>query len=180
MSSAIKNGGVRQVIPAGTDLVRAAGALEGNSRRLGKFPYQWLKPGPNSQHVLAAGAAAMPGGYGTTSTLLTYTVESGLRFSLRGILLGSTSPDWEEGSGNLIFSVQVGGVGQRPVDWLASVDTRLGSTTNGPWPILGRLEFQAEEVISVLATPIAVITLGAGFNFAKLVGHTYPNFEGGE
>jgi len=173
-------GGMKTIIPAGPSAVEAARTLGTAKRRAGVFPYQWLFPGPNSRHVLTKHSIDMSTtAYGTASDLSNvYLVPEGMRFSLRGVLVSSTVSDFEQASGNLLFTLRVEKVGARNVDGLTNIDTYLGSI-NDPWPILGRLEFNSLERLIWSVTPVAVITL-AGFAFAKLVGHTYPDAEAGE
>lgn len=173
-------GSLKTVIPAGPSLVEAARTLGTAKRRAGTFPYQWLFPGPNSRHVRTQSSVNMTGSsYGDTLSLNNpYLVPEGMRFSLRGVVVGSTVPDWEQASGNLLFTLQVSKVGARNVDWLTNVNTSLGSPQE-PFPVLGRLEFNSLDVLSWTVSPVAAITL-TGFSFAMLIGHTYPDSEAGE
>lgn len=168
------------IVP-GSSLVTAAQALGRQNRREGTYPYQWLFPGPNSRHVRASGSVLMPDALGSSATVLDYKVPQSMRFALRGIVLASGAPDWVPGSGDLLFKVMVSGVSPRSVDFLNNVDTPLGSTQS-PFPILGRLEFESLSTISVLVYPIANVSVGAdgGYQTAMLVGHIYPNNEAGE
>jgi hypothetical protein len=173
-------GSIQEVLPPGRSQTEAARALAGDRRRLGRFAYQWLFPGPNSKNVLARGEVLMPDAYGTPATVLTYQVPEGMRFSLRGIVIDCSSPDWSLGSGDIVFTVRVtDSVGDRPVDNLGVILTTLGSLQQ-PYPIIGRLEFQSNTIITVTMTPAAVVTLEQGYGFAHLVGHTYPNAEAGD
>jgi hypothetical protein len=168
---------MKQIITPGPALVEAGRALESPQRLLGRYPYQWLQPGPHSKPVRAAGSIAIPDSYGVVTEILRYTVPQGERFCLRALVMDANSPDWTEGSGDLIFSLKVITGGARPVDYLAAVDTRLGNTAL-PWPLYdGRLEFQSLDVLQMTVTAVANITLGAGFAFGMLIGHTYPNSE---
>jgi hypothetical protein len=167
----------RQIITPGPALVEAGRALESPQRLLGRYPYQWLQPGPHSKPVRAAGSVSIPDGYGQPSVILTYQVPQGERFSLRALVMDSNSPDWTEGSGDLVFSLMVTTIGARPVDYFGSVNTRLGNSAL-PWPLYdGRLEFQSLDVLQMSVTAVSGITLGAGFAFGMLIGHTYPNSE---
>ena len=166
-----------KIIAPGPSLVQAARALQTTRRGFGVFPCQWIIPGPNSRHVLATDGVAMPAAYGAPATVLTYTVEQGFRFSLRGIFFNSTSPDWNVGSGDVIFDLAViAGTGPRKVDYFFGVKMPLGSPVS-PFPILGRLEFAELEQLQLTVTAVATVTLGAGFAFGGLVGHTYPESE---
>ena len=178
--------GIREMIAPGAGSVEATRALGTSKRRAGIYPYQWLFPGPNSKHVRASNSVIMPAEYGSDAGIIDYTVPEGMRLSLRGIVFASTSPDWEAGSGDLVFSLSVTGISSRPVDWLAEVVTPLG-TFEQPFPILGRLEFNSLNNLVVSVRPVANVTLSTqeapragGFQSAMLVGHLYPNDEAGE
>ena len=169
-----------QIIRPGPGLVRAAKALESPRRAIGKWPYQWLFPGPHSRMVLVNDQASVPAGAGNTVTLASYEVPDGMRFSLRAIVFAffGTTP-WNEGTATgLSFTLQVSAAGVRNVEFLANVLTHLGSPDQ-PYPILGRLEFAPTDTLSVLVTNIGGVVAGGPPNtvVAHLVGHTYPNNE---
>jgi hypothetical protein len=166
------------VIQPGRSSTVAGQALENPRRLLGRWPYQWLFPGPNSRHVLANAAEPLPAS-GVTVQVLSYQVPDGLRFSLRALVFGFNGAGWTEGTPTGIsFTLQVQAAGTRNVDFLAGVVTHLGSATQ-PYPILGRLEFAPLDVLVVLATNLGgQVPAGPPNNvFAHLVGHTYPNEE---
>lgn len=166
-----------KIIQPGPSLVEAGRALEDPRRQVGKWPYQWLFPGPNSRQVLANGTSVAPTS-GTPQTPLSYTVPDGYRFSLRAIVFFYNGTLWHEGTATgLSFSLIDQAAGSRAVDFLANVLTHLG-TPDQPYPILGRLEFAPTDVLTV------VVSNGGGFVpagtdtvVAHLVGHTYPNSE---
>lgn len=167
-----------KVLQPGRSTTLAAEALESPRRLLGRWPYQWLFPGPNSRHVLANQSAPLPAS-GLSVSVLTYQVPDGLRFSLRAIVFGFNGTGWTEGSPTGIsFTLQVQAAGTRNVDFLQGVLTHLGSASQ-PYPILGRLEFAPLDVLVVVATNLAgQVAAGPPNNvFAHLVGHTYPNSE---
>jgi hypothetical protein len=152
-------------------------ALESPRRALGKWPYQWLFPGPNSRHVLANAAFKVVTSP-ATNVILSYQVPDGLRFSLRGIVFAFFGTGWNEGDpAGLSFTLQVLAAGTRNVDFLQNVLTHLGSADQ-PYPILGRLEFAPNDTLQVLATNGGnVAPATTNYVAAQLVGHTYPNSE---
>lgn len=171
----------RQVIQPGPSTIEAAGALEDRRRLVGRYPYQWIFPGPNSRHVLAGANSAqpVPAGAGSLVTVVIYEVPDGLRFSLRGIVFGFDGTGWQEGTQTgLAFTLQVQAAGTRNVDFLANVTTHLGSPDQ-PYPILGRLEFAPLDTLVVIVTNLTGQVAAGPPNvvFAHLVGHTYPNSE---
>jgi hypothetical protein len=168
-----------QVFRPGRGLVSAAEAMADPQRMLGEYAYQWLYPGPNSRMVLANAVLALPDASGgpVTSQLLTYQVPDGWRFSLRGIVLQFLGSGWNEGSGDLVFNVEVQAAGIRNLEFLGNVLTHLGSLDDGPYPILGRLEFAPLDILVVNVTNNAVAIVGAPFVTAHLVGHIYPNSQ---
>lgn len=166
------------VVKPGASLIQAGRALEDKRRQAGVWPYQWLFPGPHSKHVLYNQYVNSPGPGAQATIGQPYVVPEGLRFSLRGIVFGyfGTSA-WDEGTTEVEFSLQVVGAGSRNVDYLQNVRTHLGSADQ-PYPILGRLEFEPLNQLSVLVVVNSVIALWPPNTFfAHLVGHTYPNSE---
>ncbi len=165
------------IIQPGPSLVKASRALENPRRLAGRWPYQWIFPGPNSRQVLANNTITVPAA-GAPATVLSYQVPDGLRFSLRAIVFGFFGTGWNEGTPTgLSFTLQVVASGTRNVDFLQNVTTHLGSPDQ-PYPILGRLEFAPNDVLNVLVTNGGAVghTL-PNVALAHLVGHTYPNAE---
>jgi hypothetical protein len=159
-------------------LVVAAQPLASPQRMMGTFPYQWQFPGPHAKHVLANDYLALPPADTSVNPILTYQVPTGLRFSLRGIVLQFVGNGWVQGSGSLIFSVSVVDAGTREVDFLNAVKSQLGSV-DFPYPILGPLEFAPESFLVVSVQNNGVVVTSDQFCIAHLVGHTYPNAEWG-
>jgi len=174
-------GQIREIISPGVGLAESARALGTAERRAGRFPFQWLYGGPNSRNINAWGTAQMPANYGDEAVICTYTVSEGMRFSLRAIVMDSTCPDWEQASGNLLFTLRATRLGVRNVEWFTDVPTRRGNNAN-PWPIVGRLEFTSLEQLEIVMVPVAVVSLGpdGGFGYGELLGHEYPESEAGE
>jgi hypothetical protein len=165
------------MIAPGPSLIEAARPMETPQRLLGRFPYQWLQPGPHSKFIRASGSVPMPAAYGSVGQILTYTVPQGERFSLRAVIMNCNPPDWQEGSGDVLFSLNVLTPVVRGVDYLTAVNTRLGSSVF-PFPLYdGRLEFQSLDVLQMTIVSVANITLNVGFAYGMLIGHTYPNSE---
>jgi hypothetical protein len=167
-----------EVIRPGRDLVTAARALEDPRRMLGKYPYQWLFPGPHSRQVLANNSIALPNMGAGLTPIIKYQVPDGWRFCLRGIVFAFFGTGWNEGVGDLTFNLAVQAAGTRNVDFLVSVKTHLGSP-DFPFPIMGRLEFAPLDVLIASVTNVTG-AVGAGppnAATAILVGHTYPNSE---
>jgi hypothetical protein len=145
---------------------------------MGVWPYQWLFAGPNSRPVMAWASNPFVG-YGTAVVLASYQVPEGMRFSLRGVVAQCICSDFSDASGNVTFNLAAQGVGTRNVEGWGAFTTRRGSTEQ-PFPITGRLEFQSRETVLLTCTPVAVITLAGSFGFGMLVGHEYPNSEAGD
>jgi hypothetical protein len=169
------------MISPGVGLAESARTLGTAERRAGRFPFQWLWAGPNSRNVNAWGKAAMPDNYGDEVVICEFKVSEGMRFSLRGIVMDSTCSDWEQASGNIIFTLRATRLGPRDVEWYTNVPTRRGNNVE-PWPIDGRLEFTSLEKIEIVMVPVAAVSLGAngGFGYGELLGHEYPESEAGE
>ena len=168
-----------EVFRPGRGLMQAAGAMADPERMLGQYAYQWLYPGPNSRPVFANAVIPLPDASGgpVTSQVLTYQVPDGWRFSLRGIVLAFIGSGWNEGSGDLAFNVEVQAAGIRNLEFLGNVLTHIGSLDDGPYPILGRMEFAPLDILVVNVTNSAVAIVGTQFVTAHLVGHIYPNSQ---
>jgi hypothetical protein len=172
-----------QIVPPGRDLIEVARALEFFGRSAGRFPYQWSRPGPNSKPVIVNGILMVTGETDETSTIVTYSVPDGMIFSLTGFITGFAGTGWNEGSGDLLFTLNVqGGVGNRPVDYLRDISVSMGDFKQGPFPIPARLEFQPGNVLawtlfevgSAAGGPVT----GSGQNaLVQIYGHLYPIAE---
>lgn len=170
-----------KVIQAGPSLIQAGRALTNDPRKsIGRYPYQWLFPGPHSKKVLAGpDQICTLTGPGNTDLVMSYTVPDGMVFSLRGVVVGylpgPAASVWMEGSNQLVFTLRVTAAGTRNVDFLANIRTHLGSLES-PYPILGRDEFAPLSVLTWSVTNTGGPAAG-NFAFAHLVGLTYPQVE---
>lgn len=173
MQNSLRN--IRKIFPAGPAEVEAARALATPRRALGIFPYQWLFPGPHSKQVLANASIPLAGPT-FSNDILTYTVPDGMIFSLRGVVIGCLDPTWVEGTIALTFTLTVTAAGTRNVDFLQNINTRLGSLVS-PYPLLGRLEFAPNDVLTWSVLDDATGPAAGQIVFAHLVGHTYPQSE---
>ncbi len=172
--------GTREILAPGRGMTDAARALAGARRRVGVYPYQWLWPGPNSKHVLLNGQVLIDSNtFSGDVTLINYTVPQGMRFALRGLFFTSNSPIWQQGSGQIIMRVMVEGVGVRPVDWLQNFRFPIGSFEQ-PWPLDGRLEFNALTNIQMIVGLALDSGDDGGYVAGRLMGHTYPQSESGD
>jgi hypothetical protein len=168
---------MRKIIVPGRSQVQAAEALESPKRVLGKWPYQWLFPGPNSKQVLANAAVAIPTSTNTVD-VVQFVVPDGYRFSLRGIVMSFAGTGWNQGTpGGLAFNLVCDSAGPRDVDFFQNVLAAIGSTAQ-PYPILGRLEFEPLDALTITVTNNGGVTPGSpNFAIGHIVGHTYPNYE---
>lgn len=109
---------------------------------------------------------------------MSYQVPDGWRFSLRGVVFAFFGAGWNEGIGDLTFTLTVRAAGTRNVDFLVNVATHLGSP-DFPYPILGRLEFAPLDVLTAYVTNVTGVVAAGPPNAvtAILSGHTYPNSE---
>lgn len=128
--------------------------------------------------MLANDSIAFPAMAAGPTTILTYEVPVGLRFSLRAVVLAFFGTGWNEGLGDITFTVSVIAAGTRNIDFLVSVKTHLGSPEE-PFPIYGRLEFGPSDILVVTVTNVNDNVSAGPPNAvtAMLIGHTYPNAE---
>lgn len=182
-AAALSNLARGSIIRPGAALTRAAQLTLADPKRAdGEYPFQWLYPGPNSRIALPNGSVAIPAiatpGTPVTATILSYTVPEGYRLSLRALTMNAFASDWQRGSGQLTFTLQVKfSTGPRNVEFLASTNIGLG-TDEKPFPLEGRLEFQPLDVLVVMVTNNSISTPDtADYAYAVLDGFTYPNAE---
>jgi hypothetical protein len=173
----------RQMIRPGAELARAAQETLTDPRRAeGKWPFQWDFPGPESRPVMQNGSVAIPpipsGGTSASGIILQYTVPEGYRFRLKEVVMNAFSGDWQQGSGQLLFTLQVlYSTGPRNVDFLTNVAFGLGSGQI-PWPIHGRLEFDPRDVLQMNINNFGIpAPAAADFAYGALNGFVYPNSE---
>lgn len=165
-----------KVITPGPSLVEAANAMTSKRRLAGAWPYQWMFPGPHSKDVDVPGNVVLPDAPGQ-ATVLTYTVPEGLRFTLRGIVFQYSGDNWVQGSGSILWTLTVASGGTRNVEGFVDVATQRGSVIN-PFPILGRLEFQSLDFLSITVSNVSLaVTPASSPVSAQLLGWTYPNSE---
>jgi hypothetical protein len=155
--------------------------IEASQSNAAEWPYNWLFPPAHSRHVLSQGSAPVPdytGGPAST-IVLQYQVPDGMRFCLRGVVIsGANIQSWNQGSGDLTFTLSVISGGTRNVDFLANITTELGSFNQGPFPIGGRLEFESLDILAWNMTANANVGIGSpNLGICALWGHTYPTSE---
>lgn len=167
-------GDLQRVAPS----IVKAGDAAARGRTAGRWPYQWMYPGPNSRHVLARGSAPTPDFNAGPADVVTYIVPEGYRFSLRAVVIdGSQVSGWIPGSPDMQFDLHCVAAGDRIVDFLQDVLTPLGSPVI-PWPILGRLEFESLEQLTWRVSTFQNVGVGdPNFVSCFLLGHIYPNSE---
>ena len=138
----------------------------------------WLVPGDHSRHVLAgAGSSVATPVIGSDATAVTYKVPSGRIFSLRGISIITEFPAFVPGDGSFTFTLKVTeSGGTRNVDFLAGLTMPLGDQIR-PYPIGGRLEFDALDVLTGVVHNVSGAAGAPNFVTFLLWGHTYPESE---
>jgi hypothetical protein len=158
-------------------LIEAARGLQTQRRGAGVWPYQWIFPGPNARKVNAGAGLTVPIAGAGLTTVISYTVPQGMRFTLRGVVVGFLGTGWTEGSDDLVFTLQVNAAGTRAVDYLNNVRTHLGSLES-PYPILGTDEYDPQdELVWNCLESGAIPVAAANLLFAQIVGWEYPLSE---
>lgn len=171
-----------QIIRPGAQLARAAQALAEPARAEGRYPFQWLYPGPNSAPAIPNGRIAIPAivapATSATGTIFQYEVPEGYKLVLTDILFNAFAADWNPGSGQLTFTLQLlYSTGPRNVEFFQNVPFGFG-LAGYPWPIKGRLEFNSLDVLALLVTNTGIPTPGPNdYAYGALNGFTYPAFE---
>lgn len=181
------------IITPGPSLIQAAQALEVIQRGSGKFPYQWIYPGPNARPVVATGILTVPGPpipaipKGTSADVVTYAVPTGERFSLRGVVFAVLSGTaLAADNSNFNWSLIVRGAATRTVEGFAKLTVPFGSVNNGaggdnqvrvPFPLPGTLEMNQRDTVAIIVTVTNNAGLASTVILAQLWGHNYPNSE---
>jgi len=120
----------------GAALSRAAGPIARN-RDEGKFPYQWLNPGPNSKLALPSAIVSVPAivspAQSATASVLTYEVPQGYIYMLDRLLMATNCAQYSPGQQQLLFTLQaLYATGPRQVEWLNNLDFPYGQFTTLP------------------------------------------------
>lgn len=179
------------IIKPGAALSAAARPLSVPHRVEGKYPYQWLYPGPNSEFQRPSAIISIPTipalpNPNPAVVVLNYEVPEGYRFVLERILMGTNATGYQPGQQQLLFTLQVKySTGPRGVEFLTNLDYPVGRFTNLPGdfgtltePLEQRLEFEPLAVLQIV-----IINLGLGapsptdVAIGILQGHIYPQSE---
>lgn len=162
----------KQIIPAGPSLVRAASVLALSDAS--GWPYPWLFPGPGSRHVQAIGSVAAPVYADPAAVIVTYAVPEAVKFVLTHVVINFLGGGWNFGSGDLLFNLtQTNSPGPHDVDWFSNLAIPLGSFVQGPWPVVGRLEFDPLDELSWTIQTVQNVEEGAA-TVGAIIGYTYP------
>lgn len=164
----------------GPDATRAVKRIQDLQENKTQWPYPWSYPPPNAKNRLPFGAVAAPAG-ATPTAIVTFTVPTGFRFYLRGIVRVFFGAGLIEGSGNALWSLTkdtpVGSSqlqGSTLADFINQPFT-LGSLEDGPFYFEMPEVFEAGAVIRDVVTTDGTIVSGAPNYFLTLLaGWTVP------
>jgi hypothetical protein len=183
-------GQIRNIVQPGASLSAAARPLSTPHRVEGKYPFQWLYPGPNSRMARPSGIITLPTitapVISATAVVLTYEVPEGYRFVLDALLMATNATSYAPGQNLLLFTLQVKySTGPRGVEFLTNLDYPTGKfvTLAGAFetelaPLVGRLEFAPLDVLEVIITNNGLPTPSpTDVAIGILQGFTYPNSE---
>ena len=183
-------GQVKSIVQPGASLSAAARPLSVPHRVEGKYPFQWLYPGPNSRMARPSGIVAIPGitapATNALATVMKYEVPEGFRFVLEGVLMGTNATGYSPGQGLLLFTLQVEySTGPRGVEFLTNLDFPTGKfvTVAGAFEaqcadLVGRIEFAPLDVLEVVVNNQGLNAPAAtDVAIGVLQGFLYPNSE---
>ena len=181
---------IKPIIKPGAALSAAARPLASTRRSEGKYPFQWLYPGPNAKMALPSGIVQVPAivapAVSSQAIVLSYEVPEGYRFVLTDILMSTNATGYGPGQKLLGFTLQVVySTGPRAVEFLSNLDFPLGRFITVPGafetelqPLKQRLEFASLDVLQVIVTNTGLAAPGnADVLIGILGGFTYPTFE---
>ena len=115
----------------------ARSVMAGNA----EFPFPWSAPGVDAVWISARGSIALDVPGSGFQTVCTLTIPDGFEACIRGILNVFTGSGFIEGSGDLLWKVDVNSepgapsISGRPVPGYDAINTTLGSFGSGPWPV---------------------------------------------
>jgi hypothetical protein len=164
----------------GPDSTRAADKIRRLVDSKAQWPYQWIYPPPNAKNRQPWGSVACPAG-NTPTQIMSFTVPTGMRFYLTGMIRQFVGAGFIEGAGNALWTLALNSpVGANPVQALSIADfvnqpyTR-GNFDQGPTHFEMPEVFEAQDVISDIVVTDGSITPGAPNYFVTvLFGWTVP------
>jgi hypothetical protein len=168
---------------SGPDAVRAADALNrAIQERRDAWPYAHVYPPPSSKDVHVISTAVTQAQGAAAIAVVTYQVQSGKRFFLRGVLFGFQGGAFLPG--DALFTIdRNSAVGQTnsqflPEHGLINVPVLLGAQVNGSyveaWMLQRAREFEPLDVVRIKATNVS-LPVGAGNQYVcGLFGYEVP------
>jgi hypothetical protein len=162
-------------ILSGPDTVKAAQKLARKETNKELFPYDWVYPSKNAIRVTGSdkGIQSIPAPAPATPTIVVqYTVPTGFRFILTGILRWTNAAGFIQGSGNALWTMDINegsyiaqGLAGAFNAGISSSSITMGSPDVGAWNIGFPQSmpgvFKSLEVLRDLITTTADITAGA-------------------
>jgi hypothetical protein len=164
----------------GVDSARAADKIRKLVDSKGQWPYPWVYPPPNAKNRQPWGSIPAPAG-NTPTQIMSFTVPTGIRFYLTGMIRQFVGAGFLQGSGNALWTLaQNAPVGSNPLQALSIADfvnqpyTR-GDFSQGPVHFEMPEIFEAQDVISDTVVTDGSITPGAPNYFVTILfGWTVP------
>jgi hypothetical protein len=178
------------IIKPGAALSAAARPLSVPHRVEGKYPFQWLYPGPNSEFQRPSGIIQVPAivapATSAQAIVLSYEVPEGYRFVLNRLLMATNAVGYSPGQNLLLFTLQVKySTGPRGVEFLTNLDyptgrfiTNAGAFETQTEPLDQRLEFEPLAVLQIIVTNNGLgAPTATDVAIGILQGHIYPESE---
>lgn len=164
---------------SGATAVRAAQSLRPPKRSKVPVPFPWDLPPENSKMIYQQGVIASPAQGVTPAVVVSYQVPDGFYFTLRGrinVFTGVTV----EGSGDVAWTTDVDtpvGITSPqgyPLQGMADEPFQVGSLTGSPFPIIGRLVFEPNDIIRVKVLNTSVGVGAPNYFISVLMGWLWP------
>jgi len=154
-------------ILSGPETVKQARGLSKLRTNKELYPYDWVFPSTNAIRVTGSdrGIQSIPAPAPATPTVVVqYTVPTGFRFILTGILRYFSGSGFVEGSGNALWTADIN-EGSYIAQGLANTPISMGSPAHGPWqigyPWSSPDIYKSLEVLRDLVTTTSDISQGA-------------------
>jgi hypothetical protein len=169
-------------IPAlnGPSSTHAANKIRQLQQSKTQWPYPWEFPQENSNDAQPFGSIPCPAG-GVLTEIMEYTVPTGMRFYLKGIVQQFVGAGFVQGSGNALWTLdQDTPIGASPLQGLSipfyyEQPFTLGSFDNGPWLFSMPHIFEAGDTLRSKVITDGTIPAGApNFFVTILTGWTVP------
>lgn len=181
MPAAMKSNGAPSMIAAASLLARTS-----YDARKDEWPYAWDFCPPDGENWHQESAIDFPAN-ATLTQLLSYAVPNGMKLRIKSWMLFYVGVALQDGLSLVTWQMAVNipanviGIttpvmpSSYAVPYLGSIVISKGSPTSGPWPLPGKLVFNARDVVSVNVTTTAPFPDAGGQFLTAWDGWQFPS-----